>query len=145
MEAEFAYDDQSALSLYDCLIPKLKEQRRLIRPLDYAETVEDFMYKSKVMHYELELSKKRVPRLLQELGEKSAKIKRLEEELKIVDWYLKCMEKGIDSKQILKEYDELEKRFVNVEKTSTKKINKLEKELGEMKEKYREAMSNLKR
>ena len=27
-EAENAIDDRSALSLYDCLIPKLKEQRR---------------------------------------------------------------------------------------------------------------------
>ena len=27
-EAEFALDDQSALSLYDCLIPMLKEHRR---------------------------------------------------------------------------------------------------------------------
>ena len=28
MEAENAIDDRTALSLYDCLIPKLKEQRR---------------------------------------------------------------------------------------------------------------------
>ena len=28
MEAEYAIDDKSKLSLYDCLIPKLKEFRR---------------------------------------------------------------------------------------------------------------------
>ena len=75
MEAEYAYDDQTALSLYDCLIPKLKENVRLIRPKDYTETVEDYVYRSKILHYELELSKKRVPRLLEEIGKQSAIIK----------------------------------------------------------------------
>ena len=28
LDAEFAIDDQTPLSLYDCLIPKIKEQRR---------------------------------------------------------------------------------------------------------------------
>ena len=33
MEAEYAMDDRTALSLYDCLIPKLREHRKLkIRP-----------------------------------------------------------------------------------------------------------------
>ena len=29
MEAEYAFDESTALSLYDCLIPMLKENRRL--------------------------------------------------------------------------------------------------------------------
>ena len=29
MEAEFAHDERSALSLYDCLIPRIREHRRL--------------------------------------------------------------------------------------------------------------------
>ena len=28
MEAEYAMDDRTALSLYDCLVPKLREHRR---------------------------------------------------------------------------------------------------------------------
>ena len=28
MEAEYAIDDRTALQLYDCLIPKIKEHRR---------------------------------------------------------------------------------------------------------------------
>ena len=28
LEAEYAIDDQTSLSLYDCLVPKLKEHRR---------------------------------------------------------------------------------------------------------------------
>ena len=30
MEAEFAMDDRSPLNLYDCLIPKIREQRRFL-------------------------------------------------------------------------------------------------------------------
>ena len=75
MEVEYAYDERTALSLYDCLVPKLKEHRRLIRPKDYVDTVEDYMYKSKIRHAELELSKERVPRLLAEIGRQSAIIK----------------------------------------------------------------------
>lgn len=37
MEAEYAHDDRTALSLYDCLIPKLREHRLLkIRPGIYT-------------------------------------------------------------------------------------------------------------
>ena len=79
MEAEFAFDDRTALSLYDCLIPKLKENVRYIRPLDYTETVEDYVYKSKIRNLELELSKKKVPKLLEENGKQSAIIKQMEE------------------------------------------------------------------
>lgn len=33
LEAEYAMDDRTALNLYDCLIPKLREHRKLeIRP-----------------------------------------------------------------------------------------------------------------
>ena len=42
MEAENAIDDRSALSLYDCLIPKLKEQRRLRVDKDDEFQMADF-------------------------------------------------------------------------------------------------------
>ena len=40
-EVEFAHDDRTALSLYDCLVPKLREQRRLNLGKDYQLTVSD--------------------------------------------------------------------------------------------------------
>ena len=46
MEAEYGYDvydKTSALSLYDCLVPELKSQRRLIRKKDYIDTVKDVL------------------------------------------------------------------------------------------------------
>ena len=41
MEAEYAFDQRTALSLYDCLIPTLREQRRLWVQRDYKLTIAD--------------------------------------------------------------------------------------------------------
>ena len=42
MEAEFALDERSALSLYDCLIPTLKEHRRFKINLQDKFNINDF-------------------------------------------------------------------------------------------------------
>ncbi len=42
MEAEHAIDEQSALSLYDCLIPRIKEHRRFKLFRDAKFSVADF-------------------------------------------------------------------------------------------------------
>ena len=42
MEAEFALDETTPLSMYDCLVPLLKEQRRLKVMPESVQTIEDF-------------------------------------------------------------------------------------------------------
>ena len=42
MEAEFALDERSALSLYDCLVPTLKEHRRFKISLLDKFNINDF-------------------------------------------------------------------------------------------------------
>ena len=42
MEAEHAIDDCTAMSLYDCLIPKLREQRRFRIKKDDKFSIADF-------------------------------------------------------------------------------------------------------
>ena len=42
LEAEFAIDDASALSLYDCLIPQIKELRRFKITKDSEFSIADF-------------------------------------------------------------------------------------------------------
>ena len=50
MQAEHAYDDRpEAFSLYDCLIPRIKELRRLLRPPDYVKTTQDYYAKQAVL------------------------------------------------------------------------------------------------
>ena len=58
MEAEFAHDERSALSLYNCLIPALREHRRLrIQPqlLQKYNLIEDIHAKKKALQLEVTL------------------------------------------------------------------------------------------
>ena len=45
MEAELAFDESSALSLYDCLIPKIKEHRMFHIPKKAEFQIDDFRAK----------------------------------------------------------------------------------------------------
>lgn len=43
MEAEYALDERTALSLYDCLTPTLKEHRKFkIRSTNHQLSIDDF-------------------------------------------------------------------------------------------------------
>lgn len=42
LEAEYAIDEASSLSLYDCLVPKLKEHRRFRITRDSKFSISDF-------------------------------------------------------------------------------------------------------
>ena len=47
-EAEYAIDDRTALSLYDCLVPMLKEHRKLSVTKNTKFSVADFEAQKKV-------------------------------------------------------------------------------------------------
>ena len=55
MQAEHAIDDGSALSLYDCLIPKIREHRRFKVFKDSPYSVEDFRAQLTVRKLEAEI------------------------------------------------------------------------------------------
>ena len=48
MEAEYAIDDTNKLSLFDCLIPKLKENRRFKIKKDDVFSIADFKTQQRV-------------------------------------------------------------------------------------------------
>ena len=81
MEAEYAYDDKTTLSLYDCTVPKIKEHRRLILPQDYKETILDYRAKTDSIRIEQDLffKKKRQWELENERDQLKDKVKILEE------------------------------------------------------------------
>ena len=64
MEAEYAIDDRTSLSLYDCLLPKLKEHRRFRIQKDAVFSVSDFKAQLKIKQYDSQLEQKRLPLLL---------------------------------------------------------------------------------
>ena len=78
LEAENALDDRTPLSLYDCLIPKLKEHRRFKLTKDSKFSIEDFNAQLKVREIEQNLEKNRLPLALMEIEIMDEKIKNFE-------------------------------------------------------------------
>ena len=145
MEAVFALDERSALSLYDCLVPMLKEHRRFKINLHDAFNINDFKTQQRVKTLEWELSRSRLPGLIEENGTLIAKVKQLNNELEIVNWYCKFAEDGIDTKKLAQNYYELTQENDKLKQTTTTKIKKLEAENADLTQKLKAAMKQLKR
>ena len=64
-EAEYAHDKRTRLVLYDCIVPQLRENRKLNLPLRLKEKYlfDDYEAKKEAFKYEFELEKKRLPSL----------------------------------------------------------------------------------
>lgn len=57
LEAEYAIDDATALSLYDCLVPKIKEHRRFRINRDSIFSIADMKAVQRVRELDYELEK----------------------------------------------------------------------------------------
>ena len=88
MEAEHAIDDRNAFDLYNCLIPKLKEHRRFRVDKNEVFSIADFNATLEVRRLEAELARLQVPELVKKNTHLTMKVEQLEEELKIVQFYL---------------------------------------------------------
>lgn len=91
MEAEYAHDDTTALSMYDCLIPKLREWRKFrIRPeIKYREMlVPDMKAHQRVLELQFELQEKLLPGLQADNKELKEKVEELEHEAVMVKWLM---------------------------------------------------------
>ena len=120
MEAEYGYDvydETSALSFYDCLVPKIKSQRRLIRKKDYKDTIID----RREMAKEIAEAEKAYNDLysknidLRQMKEENDKLRHENENMKLIDdlirFYTKNMEKGLNAEDLLRQNNELKKKF----------------------------------
>ena len=63
MEAEYAIDERTALELYDCLRPRIKEHRRFKIQRDAAFSTADLKAQIRVNDQKLLLEEKRLPTL----------------------------------------------------------------------------------
>ena len=134
MEAEYAIDDRSPLDLYNCLVPKLQEQRRFTIHQEFS--IADFKAQQKIFQMQLELENQRLPRMEIENAGMRTRINQLEKELEIVQWYLDVLEQGIDTKQIVKEFVKLMKEH----KKAQIQIEKLTKKNKQLKANNDEAL-----
>ena len=108
-EAEYAIDERSQLSLYDCLVPTIKEHRRFKVQKDEKFSLADFKVQCRVKELEWILHKSKMPGLTKENNELKKKVEILESCLSIVEWYLAVMEDGVDTREVVKNYYDLKK------------------------------------
>ena len=83
--------------------------------------------------------------MLKENLEMKSKIRQLESETEIVAWYLKVMEEGVDTKEIVKEYSILKKKHKHLSETSSRRIKKLEAKYQKYKQDFENSLSLLKK
>ena len=69
-----------------------------------------------------------MPRLLEENTMLNAKVKQQDKELEVVKWYFEILEEGVDTKQLVKEYQTIKNDHRQLEKSSSKQISMLTKE-----------------
>ena len=69
----------------------------------------------------------------------------LENGLEIVNWYMDVMEKGVDTKEIVKNYAILTKEHKILKKESSKKIKKLTKSNDKLTKELGSAMDRISR
>ena len=101
MQAEHVIDDASALSLYDCLIPKIREHRRLKVFRDSPYSVEDFRAQLKVRQLEAEIQQSQLPEKVKECELLKEKIAQMQSEGDLVQWYINVMESGVNTKTVI--------------------------------------------
>ena len=121
-EAEFALDEKTALSMYDCLVPVLREHRRFKIMPDTSMTVEDFKSQLKVIQLRREEDSERVPRLIEENANLTAQNKQLLDELEIVNWYREVIDGGVNSREVLSDYVDLKKKYQVLQKQTSRTI-----------------------
>ena len=61
-----------------------------------------------------------MPRLLEENTMLNAKVKQQDKELEVVKWYFEILEEGVDTKQLVKEYQTIKNDHRQLEKASSK-------------------------
>ena len=129
MEAEFALDSTSKLQFYDILLPRLREHR--LYDLQKASTmqIEDYRAQAEARRLEIDILNHQTPALKKENHELKLKLESAQENSKTVDWYLRVMEEGIDTKEIVQKYFTLKDEFKDLKFTTDKKINKLTAQL----------------
>ena len=67
----------------------------------------------------------KVPELIQKNAQLTSKIIQLEEDLKVVQWYMEVFESGIDTKDVCKEFTALQSEHKKLKKSTSSQIEKL--------------------
>lgn len=144
MQAEHAIDDRTgALGLYDCIIPALKEHRKYRFKKDEPFSIEDFKAQLELKRIEMELQRQEVPQLRYELEVMKRRKEQLESQVEVVRWYLDVMEKGADTRTIIKDYADLRVKYDVLEHESGEELKVLRRENKRLKRDYNDSLVQL--
>ena len=84
LEAENAIDESTALKMYDCLVPHIKEHRRFKILPDSLFSISDFNAMYKVKKLEATIQKEETPKIKEENAKLKVQVIHLENELSVV-------------------------------------------------------------
>lgn len=122
-----ALDESCALNFFDCLVPHLKEHRKLKILKGQAFSIDDFRARLEVLRIEKDLQAQQFPQLRQENKDLRLEIEQLKSEFQIVDWYLQVMEEGRDTKQLVRDYARLKDDYRLLKKQKDKADEKIKR------------------
>ena len=88
------------LRLFNCLIPKLKEQERFYTKHDKDSTTQNLEYQIRINQQNILLADRKVPKLEHENEKLKKQVEMKNKELEIVQYYLDVLESGIDTKKL---------------------------------------------
>ena len=111
MEAEFAIDERTPLSLYDGLLPQLIENRRFAIKKDEQFSIRDFTAQQQVLTMQWKVSQSRVPGLENENYKLKGQLRASQHELSSIKFWIDLMEDGVDTKQLVKEYSIIKQQY----------------------------------
>ena len=94
--------------MYDCLIPKLKAHRRFSLAKNKGFSIPDFIAQKRILELEYKLEQSKMPKLERENIILSAKVEQLESEAEILKWYSDMVNAGIDTKNLVVEFQDLQ-------------------------------------
>ena len=139
MQAEHVIGDASALSLYDCLVPKLREHRRFKVLKDQPFSIDDFKAQLKVRQLEAEIQQSQLPDKINECELLKEKIAQMENEEDLVKWYINVMENGVNAKNVIYQYSKqlkkLKRESDSYKKQKDDEISALHKQIEKLSKK----------
>ena len=151
MEAEYAHDERSALGLYDCLIPTLREHRQLmIRPELYASKymITDLKAKKSIMEIEEKNAVKRLQSVEEENSMLREKVFHLKRDIKgPLMWLNKIASAtwNVDAHNILGKYETIRDEFDDYKLKSQKEIDDLWDKLSKCRKNLTESYEKLRK
>ena len=137
LEAEYAHDERNPLNLYDCLVPRLREYRRLkVQPeFQHIDLVNDIKTREHIREMELQLELVSQPRIEAERKHLYNKIVHLEHEAELIIWLEKIVHENfkLDAEDIMVRFHKIQEEFKQYRWRSTEEISSLKTEVETVK------------